>query len=254
MKVVKRGSTKDYSMFEMETGNRVFKEFHAVKLAASIAENNMLEACPIICTERGKKLFIIDGQHRLGACRMLQIPVPYIVVSGVEPEDISRLNRDQKGWGSKDYLAHFCALGNPAYIELSKFIAETGMPITLSAAIMDGRINEGGGGDGFRRGVFMAKDLKFAYELFGTLRRIENAGCTFSKDRCFVKAIQIITKNIPEFSVDRMVARMECTKIEKRANWIDYCRVIETAYNYRTFTKNRLHIMAKLEDLGMFNK
>ena len=70
MKIVKRGETSDYGKFEMAVGNRVYKASHAAKIAKSIEENNMLAVCPIICIQRGNRLDVIDGQHRLGACKI----------------------------------------------------------------------------------------------------------------------------------------------------------------------------------------
>jgi hypothetical protein len=250
MKVIKRGETKDYSKFEMAVGNRVYKANHAAKIARSIEENNMLGACPIVCVQRGKHLEVVDGQHRLGACKAMGIAIPYIIVSGVTAEDIARLNRDQKGWGSKDYLHHFCAMGSPEYLTLLAFIEKTGMPVTLASSLVSGVIHEGGTGETFKQGKYKASGIEFAFRVFAELEKMREAGCTFTKERSLVKAIQNIMMVIPSFDAGRLVLRMRYMPLEKRASWVDYCIQIERLYNYRAQKKNVVHIMAALRDAG----
>jgi len=250
MKVLKRGESKDYGKFGMVVGNRVYKESHAAKLSKSIQENNMLGACPIVCIQKGTSLDVIDGQHRLGAAKMLGISVPYIVVDGVTAEDIARLNRDQKGWGSKDYLHHFCVMGETEYLTLRSFIDQTGMPTTLAASLVSGVINEGGKLMQFKEGRYKASGVDFAYKVYSELEKMREAGCTFTKERSLVKAIQNIMIAVPEFDASRLVLRMRYMPLEKRASWVDYCTQIDRLYNYRAGKKNVVHIMAALKDHG----
>jgi hypothetical protein len=256
MKVIKKGETKNYGQFCMAIGNRIYKENQAAKLAQSIKENNMLGACPIICIHKQGRLEVIDGQHRLGACKILEIPVPYIVVDGVTAEDISRLNRDQKGWGSKDYLHHYCSLGKHEYMVLAAFLEKTKLPVTLAATLVSGRVQEGGGAglDSFRMGTYKAKSVDFAWSVYGDLEKMKAAGCTFVCDRSLVKAIANIKTVYPDFDAERLIRRMRYMPLEKRANWIDYCIQIERLYNYRSQSCNIVHVMAMLQDAGLTKK
>jgi len=250
MKVIKRSETTNYGMFEMATGNRTYSVNHAAKIAKSIEENNMLGACPIVCIQRGKYIEVIDGQHRLGACKMLGVPVPYIIVDGVTAEDIARLNRDQKGWGSKDYLHHFVSMGYPEYLTLSNFIEKTGMPVTLAASLVSGVIHEGGTGETFKQGKYKADGLKFAHRVVLELEKMREAGCMFTRERSLVKAIQNIMIAVPSFDASRLVLRMRYMPLEKRASWVDYCMQIERLYNYRSPKNKIVHIMPALKDAG----
>lgn len=254
MKVIKRGETKNYNLFSMAVGNRIYKENHAAKIARSITENNMLGACPIVCVQKGKRLDVIDGQHRLGACKMLEISVPYIVVDGVTAEDISRLNRDQKGWGSKDYLHHFCAMGNPDYMTLAAFIERTSLPVTLAAGLVSGNIHEGGQGEAFKTGSYKAASLDFAVNVVSSLEKMKDAGCEFTRERSLVKAVSHIMQDYPAFDASRLTRRMVYMPLEKRASWIDYAIQIDRLYNYRAQAKHIVHIMAILQDAGTASK
>ncbi len=250
MKVIKRGSTSDYDKFVMVAGNRVYREAHAVELSEDIKQHNMMDACPVICINAGKSLGVIDGQHRVGACRILGIPVQYVVVDNATSEDISCLNRNQKGWRSVDYLYHFCSLGNKEYLKLGDFIEKTGLPVTLAANMVAGKTHEGGNDIGFKNGTYTARGLVFAETIFGILEKMRMAGCSFTRDRSLVKAVYNIAKHVEQFDVDRLVRRMRYTPLEKRSSWMDYAKQIDDMYNYRARKDNLVHIMSVLRDSG----
>ena len=174
-----------------------------------------------------------------------------MVVEGVTAEDIARLNRDQKGWGSKDYLHHFCAMGAAEYLTLAAFIERTGMPVTLAASLVSGATtHEGGITEPFKQGKYKASGLAFANSVFCELEKMREAGCAFTRERSLVKAIQQIMKTTPSFDASRLVSRMRYMPLEKRASWVDYCTQIEYLYNYRARKGNAVHIMAALIDSG----
>lgn len=152
MKIISKSKTSNYDLFAYEKGNRDYKDWWAAELAKKISEKNMLIIRPAVCIRRDGKLFVIDGQHRIGACKKLGIPVPYEVVDGVTPEDIAVLNANQRGWGTKDFLHHFVELGKRNYIEIQKFIEETGFAVSVACSLCQGRTNEGGQGRAFRNG------------------------------------------------------------------------------------------------------
>jgi hypothetical protein len=247
VKVTKRAKTKNYDIFKMMEGNRVYNEKHAMKLSKSIQENNMLDACPVVCVKIDNKLGVIDGQHRVGACKILDIPVSYIVVDDVAAEDIARLNRDQKGWATNDYMNHYAKIGNSEYKILKSFVASSKLPVAISSGLMTGCVRDSGLHEQFKRGKFKATHVEFANKVLDALNQIEQAGCVFARSRCFVKAISAIMIHVDDFDLSNLLKRMKYMKIEKRALWLDYVTEIERLYNYRN-TKGSLHIMAILED------
>lgn len=234
MKVVKRFITSNYDGFRITKGNRDFSLTHAKNLAQDIIRSNMLEANPIICQRDAYgKLEVYDGQHRLHACKLLNIPVPVIEVSGLVPEDIALLNRNQKGWGTKDYLQHFSALDSDDYRQLDLFVEQTGLPVSLAANMTSvGNMKAGGVNKSFKAGQYKSGDMAGAREIAAILDKIRDAGCKFTRDRSFVRAISAIHRT-GIFDVNRLVSRLKTAPLEKCASWQAYVSQIDQRYNYR---------------------
>lgn len=258
MKIIKRGETKNYSLFSMATGNRQYKESHAVELANTIKANNMLKAFPVLCKQQDGKLFVIDGQHRIGACKILKIEVPYVVVSGVVETDIALINGSQKQWAIKDYLNHFCALGYGEYKKLEMFIIRTKMPTMMAVKLLTKNKSINGIGQtetaDFKRGFFKVVETETAEKIYSVIQLMKKNGCSFACDRSIVGALQRIFEAYPEFDASRLVARMKYMDFKKRASWMDYCEQIEEFYNYRSPISCRVHIMSMLSDAGLLKK
>ena len=75
---VKVKVTDEYNIFTFAEGNRAINPAQVKNLIKSI-ENIGLIPTPIVVNE---KMQILDGQHRVEACRQLKMPVYYIVVPG----------------------------------------------------------------------------------------------------------------------------------------------------------------------------
>ena len=110
-------STTDYGQFKYISGNRILSEPNINSIATQIRQRGQQQ--PIIINERYE---IIDGQHRLEACKKLKIAVEYIKRKGATIEDVISTNIVGKKWGVEDYIHRFATEGNQDYIDLVKFI------------------------------------------------------------------------------------------------------------------------------------
>lgn len=70
---------------------------------------------PIIVNEN---MVVIDGQHRLEASKRIGVPVSYIVINGLDKDDIVNMNTVQRKWGMANFIEAFANQGNPEYIKL----------------------------------------------------------------------------------------------------------------------------------------
>ena len=109
--------TKDHSIFKMLGDNRDINELHVRRLVQSFKENYLIS--PIIVNE---KFQIIDGQHRLEACKETGLPVYYIIIQGYSIAEVQVLNTHQKNWTKLDFLKMYVSQGRPAYIAFQKFM------------------------------------------------------------------------------------------------------------------------------------
>jgi len=116
--------TTNYDMFKISERNRLLDRNNLKRIKESISERNLLHINPIIIDTDH---VVIDGQHRLQACRELGVHVCYTIAD--EHEDavgaIQQLNSAQKGWKIDDYLRYYKELPNTQF--LMKMEREYGM-------------------------------------------------------------------------------------------------------------------------------
>lgn len=120
------GSTTDYDKFKFVTENRSIKQRNVENLIKSFKlTGGMLKSKPIIVD---RKFNIIDGQHRLVACKKMSIPVHYIVTDE-KTDNIPIYNTYQDKWGLEDYAHYFATQGNDNYIKILQVCDRTGISI-----------------------------------------------------------------------------------------------------------------------------
>ena len=94
--------SQDYDKFSILEQNRVVSDNHVSELVVSIQNSGQLT--PIIINE---KFEIIDGQHRFDACKILKIPVMYLISYKTSINEVILMNNTQKSWKLHDYLRCF---------------------------------------------------------------------------------------------------------------------------------------------------
>jgi len=102
-------STRSFDKFIPVESNRDITPAHSTKLAKSISRTGG-NIQPIIVD---RNLRVLDGQHRLDACRSLDIPVSYLVTETNLPgvELMIELNINSRNWTLGDYLQHWIDVG-----------------------------------------------------------------------------------------------------------------------------------------------
>lgn len=119
--------TMDYGMFRTMETNRPLIPGYVKALAQSIKECDMTPNNPIIVDEEN---YIIDGQHRLEACKMLGLPVYYVTISGIDRnEAMVCLNKQQKAWKQEEFLTFYAVAKQGCYKDLYEFWKRTKMKL-----------------------------------------------------------------------------------------------------------------------------
>ncbi len=113
----------DYSMFVNTVMNRPTDKNHVKKLVKSFGEIGQVQA--IIVVNYRNKYHVIDGGHRLEACKISRLPVKFDKIKDVQTTQefvqlMSALNGYKKPMGIKDFDNIWAADGNPNYIEIQK--------------------------------------------------------------------------------------------------------------------------------------
>ncbi len=94
--------TTDYDMFQKSSRNREIDSNNLSRLIRSLQDHNLLEKNPI---KVNSDLVVIDGQHRLEACKALGVPVYYEIGDWSIP-DMLTLNMAQKAWTQADFISY----------------------------------------------------------------------------------------------------------------------------------------------------
>lgn len=107
--------TTDYSIFKMSDGenNRTIKEYGVKPLMRNIKTEGYHYYEPIIVNEN---MEVIDGQHRLEACKRLGEPVLYGIQKDLTVNHAVKFNETRRNWNKLDYLNVYANAGNPVYI------------------------------------------------------------------------------------------------------------------------------------------
>src|SRR5574343_1511241 len=97
---------KTYGQFSRIRGNRQLNTRKINKMVRDIKHGiNLLPDFPILVSQEGSKLRVIDGQHRLEAAMETKSPVYYIIrKEQLSLEKMARLNSLQEKWKSSDFI------------------------------------------------------------------------------------------------------------------------------------------------------
>lgn len=248
--------TSDYDMFKHISGNRELSTSNINAIARQIQLRGQQQ--PIIVNERYE---IIDGQHRLEACKKLKMPVQYIKKDGANIADVISTNVVGKKWTTRDHINRFAAEGNKNYIQLKDFLSlarEKGFADSVGFSIAkgstakthyymheDGKIRKHNAqcdsqrlyhvGDNLRLGKFEMDSMSDAIKRMNIILKFSE--WEFYTKPGFVLAL-IQCMRIEEFDVQRLLknAQRYKRKFKNEATTEDFARMIEEVYNY-----NRQH-------------
>lgn len=253
-------TSRDYSLFIPHEVNRKVDESRVgfKRLLASMKMNGWLSAYPMHCIKGpGGKLKIKGGHHRFRAAQILGIPVKYVVESDSIP--IHELERTGGGiWKSNSFLYSHARQGISEYIELQKFIEDTGITLPLAASMFFG--DTAGSGnysrDGkFQLGNFKFKDTKHPYTVGNLVTYLRGLGVSYSHEQCFVIALSKAVR-VPAFSPERFKkkAKQATHLFEKKRTVQDYLLLIEEVFNYRMIAKSKQNIVFQANQISAERK
>lgn len=229
-------NTKSYEIFKQIVSNRETDPAHVRKLVKSIQANNLLHLNPIIVTE---KMEVIDGQHRLEAAELLNLPVYFIVDDSINKESISQLNSVKKNWSMIDYVNYWTVEKAPGFDKLSSFISEHPyvQPSTvLNLLSADGSRNT----HSLRNGIIDVDNYEQALEIVDYLKDFRNM-IDHAFSRNFILAFQAVVRT-GKYDHARMMQKLETQSrsLVKCINIKQYIELLEEIYNYRSHDQNKV--------------
>lgn len=250
-------STQDYARFKYLNGNRDLKEPNIKAIQNQVQQFG--QRIPIVVNERNE---IIDGQHRLEACKRLGIPVKFIVDIGATIDHVISANIVGQKWSLMDYVNRYMSEGNSNYDRLHAFIIECKKHgISASAAMNivsngksykgyhmyeDGKIRQHGGAIKCKKLYYVGDEVKLGYFRLDSLKqprkRLESIvhfkHFPFYKKSFFINAL-IQVMRINDFDVQRLQKNAEKypNRFTNEPDVDGFVRMFESVYNYRTKSK-----------------
>lgn len=238
-------TTKNYDMFKIIKGNRPIDAANLARLIKSFKIQYLYTV--VILNEFFE---IIDGQHRVEACKQLGLEVNYTVIPGLRLKDCQLYNTVGKIWTKKTFHESYCILGSPAYLMLEEFrvnypeftlsTAEAivtnnvaGMDNTKREKLGNGKTKDNERVHYFREGKFVFNKVK-GYETAAKIREYRPYFQYYSNGT-FVRALITLFKK-KSYNHDRMINKLkkQPTTLAKCPTATTYIQLLDKIYNYRT--------------------
>lgn len=239
--------TIEYDKFKFYNENRKPKEANIVRVQNSILEKNLLEHRPVIVDA---EFYIIDGQHRVEACKRLGLPVPYIIHTEGSSDDVI-LYQNQTAWRLDDYLHYHAARGIPEYIKLREFIKKNNETLRFQLRTFLTIINGRGHpkfNELFKKGLFVfptGEDFKVLADRIEEVKLIIDTinDCNSEKPKYLdrynfqTSLFELVsTKNFKlELFVDRL--QKKCHLIKNFSATQEYVNCYKIIYDFRNKSK-----------------
>lgn len=237
--------TNDYDKFKLMPNNRHLNLLHVKRLVESFNQKYLVS--PITINE---KFEIIDGQHRLRACRETGNPIYYITVPGYGINEVQLLNTNQKNWQKMDWLHMYCAEEREPYLELRKFMTDFPdfgiQPAERIIRLMSGNKTGMLGGTkihmrDFEEGKLIIPNLQKSYSIAKKIMDIK----PFFKDinhGTFVSALLPLLIKSKVYDHKEMIHKLSnCPiKLIKCNDVAAYRMLLEDIYNYKRLKENKV--------------
>ncbi len=228
-------STTNYDRFKHRKDNRDIKESNVLAKMESILSMGQRQPVTV-----DPDFYVVDGQHRLEACRRLNLPVIYMVDQrSMSTLDVAQLQSTSVKWNVLDYTKSLASNGDENY-KSYKLFAETYPEFSHACRIMmlcNRSYRNHNDEQVFREGGFKIKSYRKAVDVAEKLREMAKFYKGFNK-RGFVCAMMQMMKHT-DFDYSRLLRKMprRCKEIMDFSRTEDYLEVLQSIYNWKETKK-----------------
>ena len=237
--------TNNYDKFKILEGNR---EVGAIGFIKKNIQKYGYLWMPILVNE---KFEVIEGQHRLEACKELGVPIHYIIQQGLGREHCIALNVGRRNWGTADYV-HSYSLDNVdySYFEILKRKHPQFGPSTIYTAYNNSNTNSVA--KSIRNGTLRCTEQDFV-----TADRVLSWLDGFADDikaqkisgsKMYLYRAMIFAYNSPKTVKSALTQRIHANIHligHSVASFEDGIMKIEDIYNYRVPAENRVDLLSE---------
>jgi hypothetical protein len=231
--------TNDYTKFKDLPGNRQVDKRHVNQLIRLMTENgNLTDQFPVVVDKEG---YVIDGQHRLEALKVLGWEVGYIVEEAATIDTVRNINRGNKNWSWRDIAESYARLGNKEYQWFLHYYDKYDISYTLAMMFCGTKMTKRSANGMYASGEMVIPDKDQAIKFAEQYTDLREAVDITSHD--FGKALNKIFHS-PFYDHERMVRKMreQGHTLPIKANESDYRRDIESVFNYAYPEDNKFRL------------
>jgi len=235
------GYSSNYSTFKFLEANRDIRERHVNTLVTSIKKEGQIY--PILIN---KNFEVIEGQHRVEACKILQIPVMFLKNDKATIKHVRIVNNCQEGWVFYDYLKSFSHHSHPhheTYQKVGLFVKEFGFQPRICLVLLVGGVENGKKINEFKIGTFIIDDEEKSRKLAKQLLKIKTFAPDLVTNKKFCLAWFRVQK-IDKFKVESAYVQIRKyrAKLEGCLNQEDWIEGILEAYSYKKPKSEKISI------------
>lgn len=270
--------TNDYGIFKAIQGNRMVSDRHVEEIMELFGKEDKknkkiagwnYKKDPIIVNE---KMEVIDGQHRLEACKRMNLPVYYYKQAGWGIPEVNMKNNTGKPWNNEDFLNSYQQIGREDYVELKKMydnyttekklnngniVIEHIFPLQIFISIFDNDRNPNHRPKRFKDGEYRycknEYDIREGKKALDSFMELSNIFPKFYNNLRFMEAVMTVARGCIYYSNkneeakwdwDRFVkqCRNNCDRIHKASERNGYIDQIIDVYNYKLSKGNRISL------------
>jgi hypothetical protein len=234
--------TANLDQFTTISGNRTPNPAHIKRLVDSIKKYGVL-CNPILVNE---KMQVIDGQHRLMACRETQSDVYYIILPGYNLDEVHTLNLNQKNWSKKDFMFGYANMGIQSYVNLANFVNVNSdynfndciaLCSNISSAHSQFSKHQKPCTTIFEEGTWVGKDFKLAQVWASKIRELKPHYPGYNRTSFVGVMIQLLQNPLFNFSQFLHKVSLQPGALRDCANREQYRNLIHDIYNWRSSNK-----------------
>jgi hypothetical protein len=233
-------TTTDYSIFKKYKGNRDIDQKHIHNLVESFKKGVM----PFFI-EVNTNYEVIDGQNRLEALKILNLPVNYVInANQYDYTDIIRLNNIKKSWKLSDYAKYWEQQNIPnnwCYKYFNELKSNYGISDTVLITVVSNITRLTKEGDGqtlkFKNGLMEIENTQNVDETVFNISKMFKI-LNIQNDRSLAFAF-LRVKKAKDFNLKTFFYKIEkySDLFKKQRDTAQYVELLEMIYNYSSKTK-----------------
>lgn len=233
-------STANYELFDRHELQRKIKPGNLKKIRASMEKYGFKLSCPISVYEKGGKLHLNNGHHRLFVAMQLGLAVYYVIEKPWAWDELLEEGGTGQRWEGEDIVHLHVMQDNEDYKTLRRYVNK-GIPTRFVASMLHGET--AGSCNAMQKvlnGTFKVNTTALIDKLVEFLAEVQSVSPVVST-QAFILAIAVLLK-LEEFDLDRMKQKLRTNgaTLEKMATRDQMLEQLEEMYNLRVNAANKV--------------